>query len=148
RNEIAMFTKCSNRLVDMDVSSPGYDFIPAGLLPTELDASEDGCRVVSANVGSCDLTVLDAPGLARYGLGSADELGRTDQVDEPSSLVATLIPLTFDAATNDYRPLGARPGQLALVPAQLTQAPGLGPGQTLEGVCDPLVRRSVYVTFP
>lgn len=148
RNEIAMFTKCSNRLVDMDVSSPGYDFIPAGLLPTELDASEDGCRVVSANVGSCDLTVLDAPGLARYGLGSADELGRTDQVDEPSSLVATLIPVTFDAATNDYRPLGARPGQLALVPAQLTQAPGLGPGQTLEGVCDPLVRRSVYVTFP
>ena len=96
RNEIAMFTKCSNRLVDMDISSPGYDFIPAGLLPTELDAGADGCNVVSANVGSCDLTVLDAPGLARYGLGDADELGRTDEVDEPSSLVATVVPRTFD----------------------------------------------------
>lgn len=142
RNEIAMFTKCSNRLVDMNVEIPGYNFIPAGILPTDLDASEDGCRVISANVGSCDLTLLDAPALAGIGLGNADA------VDEPSSLVTTLIPNTYDPELGRRRPLGARPGQVLSVPSGLTQAPGLAPGQTLNGLCDPLVRASVYVSFP
>ncbi|KIG13349.1 hypothetical protein DB30_08116 [Enhygromyxa salina] len=142
RNEIAMFTKCSNRLVDLNVEIPGYNFIPAGILPTDLDASDDGCRVLSANVGSCDLTLLDAPALAGIALGNADP------IDEPSSLVTTLIPTTFDAEAKKRRPLGARPGQVLSVPANLTQAPGLGPGQTLTGICDPLVRASAYVSFP
>jgi hypothetical protein len=142
RNEIAMFTKCSNRLVDMSIEIPGYNFIPAGILPTDLDASEDGCRVISANVGSCDLTLLDAPALAGIGLGN------TDAVDEPSSLVSTVIPRTYDPELGRRRPLGARPGQVLSVPSELTQAPGLGSGQTLDGLCDPLARASVYVSFP
>ncbi|PRQ07368.1 hypothetical protein [Enhygromyxa salina] len=142
RNEIAMFTKCSNRLVDLNVEVPGYNFIPAGILPTDLDASDDGCRVISANVGSCDLTLLDAPALAGIALGSADP------IDEPSSLVTTLIPTTYDPEQQTRRPLGARPGQVLAVPDSLTQAPGLGPGQTLTGLCDPLVRASAYVSFP
>jgi hypothetical protein len=142
RNEIAMFTKCSNRLVDMNVEVPGYNFIPAGILPTDLDASADGCHVISTNVGSCDLTLLDAPALAGIGLGNRDA------ADEPSSLVSTLIPSTFDPALQRRRPLGARPGQVLSVPASLTQAPGLAPGQSLMGLCDPLVRASAYVSFP
>lgn len=147
RNEIAMFTKCSNRLVDMDVESPGYDFIPAGQLPTELDASEDGCRVVSANVGSCDLSVLDAPGLAAFGLGSDAELGDSE-VDEPSTLASTLIPRTFDPVSGELRPLGARPGQILIAPDTLTQAPAPSPGTVLEGLCDARSPRSAYVSFP
>jgi hypothetical protein len=153
RNEIAMFTKCSNRLVDMDVESPGYDFIPTGQLPTDLDASADGCRVVSANVGSCDLSVLDAPGLAGFGLGDNADLGESE-VDEPSSLVSNVVPRTYDENTDaegntiGYRPLGARPGQLIVVPDSLTQAPNPAPGTVLDGPCDPQVARSAYVSFP
>jgi hypothetical protein len=147
RNEVAMFTKCSNRLVDMDVESPGYDFIPVGQLPTELDASADGCRVVSANVGSCDLSVLDAPGLAAFGLGSDSELG-SSEVDEPSTLASTVVPRTFDPDSGQVRPLGARPSQILVAPDSLTQAPVPPPGTTLEGLCDPQIPRSAYVSFP
>ncbi|PRQ05896.1 hypothetical protein ENSA5_00070 [Enhygromyxa salina] len=149
RNEIAMFTKCANRLVDMDIESPGYNFIPAGILPTELDASSDGCRVISANVGSCDLTLLDAPALAGFGLDNPDV------ADEPSSLVSTVIPHAYvepngsePDAPSGWVPLGARPGQVLSVPSSLTQSPGLAPGQTLTGICDPLAPASVYVSFP
>jgi hypothetical protein len=147
RNEIAMFTKCSNRLVDMDVESPGYDFIPVGQLPTELDASDDGCRVVSANVGSCDLSVLDAPGLAAFGLGNNAELGDSE-VDEPSTLASAVVPRTFDPVSGQIRPLGARPSHILITPDSLTQAPAPAPGTTLEGLCDPQVPRSAYVSFP
>jgi hypothetical protein len=142
RNEIAMFTKCSNRLVDMNVEVPGYNFIPAGILPTDLDASADGCKVVSANVGSCDITVLDAIELARVGLG------REAKVDEPSELVSTLIPQRYDADAGEWVPLGARPAEILAVPRTLSQAQGLDPDSPLSGVCDPLARGSAYVSFP
>lgn len=145
RNEIAMFTKCSNRLVDMNVEVPGYNFIPAGILPTDLDSSADGCKVMSANVGSCDITVLDAIELARVGLG------RESNVDEPSELVTTLIPQRFDPGDGgggSWVPLGARPAEILSVPRSLTQAPGLDPDSPLAGVCDPLARASAYVSFP
>ena len=142
RNEVAMFTKCDGSLVDMDFDVPGYNFVPAGILPTELTASDDGCRVVSANVGSCDLTVLDAQGMAHYAL----DLDPT--TDEPSSLVANLEPRRFDEVSGGWVPLGARPGDLISAPLALTTAPGLDPGAVLDGNCDPLNRGSVYVSFP
>jgi hypothetical protein len=141
RNEIAMFTKCGNRLVDMSVDVPGYNFLPAGILPTDLDASADGCKVMSANVGSCDITVLDAIELARVALG------RELTVDEPSELVTTLIPRRFEPDAG-WIPLGARPGEILSVPRSLTQAPGLDPSSPLAGICDPLARSSAYVSFP
>lgn len=142
RNEIAMFTKCGNRLVDMNVEVPGYNFIPAGILPTDLDASADGCKVMSANVGSCDITVLDAIELARIGLG------RDLVVDEPSELITTVIPERFDSDSSTWVPLGARPGEILSVPRGLSQAPGLDPGSPLAGICDPRSKSSAYVSFP
>lgn len=142
RNEIAMFTKCGNRLVDMSPDVPGYNFIPAGVLPTALSASADGCRVVSANVGSCDLSVLEASKLASVGLG------RPLEVDEPSELVSTLAPQRFDIGLGQWVPLGARPSEVLPVPRALTQAPGLGLDTPLTGVCDPRQRASAYVSFP
>jgi hypothetical protein len=140
RNEIAMFTKCSNRLVDMSISVPGYNFIPAGVLPTHLDSSSDGCLVMGTNVGSCDITLLDAVGLARIALG------REPDVDELSELVATLIPRRFDDGR--WVPLGARPAEILSVPGSLSQAPNLDPDSPLEGICDPLAPASAYVSFP
>lgn len=142
RNEIGMFTKCGDRLVDMNPDVPGYNFVPAGVLPTEMTASGDGCRVFSANVGSCDLTVLDGQGMARYAL-ELDPL-----VDQPSSLVGTLVPRRFDQVLGTWVPLGARPGDLIAAPLSLTTAPGVDPGATLDPNCDPLARGSVYVSFP
>ena len=142
RNEIAMFTKCGNRLVDMSPEVPGYNFIPSGILPTDLDASADGCRVVSANVGSCDLSVLEATTLAGIGLGG------TASVDEPSELVSILMPRRFNSDEARWEPLGARPAEILSVPNDLSQAPDLDPGTSLDGVCDPRRRASVYVSFP
>lgn len=144
RNEIAMFTKCDNRLVDMSPSVPGYNFIPAGTLPTELDADDEGCRVVSTNVGSCDLNVLDGPALAGFAL----ELPEEDLEPELSSLVSTLVPERFDVVTGQWVRLGARPGNLVTAPSSLTTAPGLGQDVVFEGFCDPRERDSAYVTFP
>jgi hypothetical protein len=142
RNEIAMFTKCGNRLVDMNVDVPGYNFIPAGVLPTDLDATRDGCKVMSANVGSCDITVLDAVELARVGLG------RRSNVDEPSELVSRLIPQRYDSEAGAWVPLGARPAEILAIPRTLSQAQGLDPDGVLTDICDPLARGSAYVSFP
>ncbi|MCA9684201.1 MAG: hypothetical protein KC457_18540, partial [Myxococcales bacterium] len=142
RNEVAMFTKCANRLVDLDVETPGYNFVPTGILPTSLAATSNGCRVYSANVGSCDLSLIDAQGLAPYGI-SLDPAQ-----DEPSTLVSQILPRRFDELAGIWRPLGARPGEIIAVPTSLSTAPQIEPGTTLDPNCDPRSSGSVYVSFP
>ena len=62
RNEIALFRRCDrNGLVDLDIAAPGYNFIPSGKVPSRLGLTSDGCRVIAANFGSCDLTAVDVP---------------------------------------------------------------------------------------
>ncbi len=141
RNEVAMFAECANRLIDMNVETPGYNFVPTGVLPTNVDASANGCRVLSANVGSCDLTVLDSEGLAGFGLGLALA------VDEPSSLVANLVPTRFDVESQSWLPIGARPAELIAVPNTLSTSPP-NTGELSDSKCDSGERGSVYVSFP
>ncbi|MFV8756083.1 hypothetical protein ACNOYE_36490 [Nannocystaceae bacterium ST9] len=141
RNEVAMFAQCANRLIDMTIETPGYNFVPAGVLPTNVEASADGCRVISSNIGSCDLSVLNAEGLAGFGLGI--ELAAA----EPSSLVATLVPSRFDVESQRWLPIGARPAELLTVPDDLSTAPA-DQGELTGEQCDPGERGSVYVSFP
>jgi hypothetical protein len=47
------------RLVDLDPESAGYDSALIGSLPQQISATTDGCRLVSANRGSADLTLVD-----------------------------------------------------------------------------------------
>jgi hypothetical protein len=47
------------RLVDMDKSTSGFGRVPVGSLPEQISATTDGCRLVTANRGSCDLTLVD-----------------------------------------------------------------------------------------
>jgi hypothetical protein len=141
RNEIAMFAQCADRLIDMNIETPGYNFVPAGVLPTHLDASSDGCRVISSNLGSCDLTVLGAEGLSAFGLGL--EL----TIDEPRSLVTNLVPTRYDLASSSWVAIGARPADLIAVPPALSTAP-VNTGGLSGDQCDLSERGSVYVSFP
>jgi hypothetical protein len=132
RNEVAMFRKCDrNGLVDLDPESPGYSFVPVGELPSRITRTTDSCFVVSANAGSCDLSVIDVPGLASYALGIADPRA-------PSALVTTIIPRRGDGT-----PLGATPGDILAVPPEYSRTtlegdgPGDDAGDTTDGT-DPV----------
>ncbi len=172
RDNVALFSKCSNAVIDMDASTPGAQLIPAGKVPTSMTltrGSPDACYAVSANLGSCDLTLFDVTGLAAYAF---DDI----PAEDPSTLVNTITPTRGDGS-----PLGARPGQVLAVPLALSNSiqfsdPVGGTGGDVGGdtstsgdvgndtgavntsgdvpgdapvlSCDPDRPGSVYVTFP
>jgi len=47
------------KLVDLNLDTGGYGTAPLGQLPEQISASDDGCRLISANRGSCDLTLVN-----------------------------------------------------------------------------------------
>ncbi len=47
------------KLIDLNVDTSGYGTAPLGQLPGQISASDDGCQIISANRGSCDLTLVD-----------------------------------------------------------------------------------------
>jgi hypothetical protein len=47
------------KLVDLNLYTGGYGTAPLGQLPEQISASDDGCQLISANRGSCDLTLVD-----------------------------------------------------------------------------------------
>jgi hypothetical protein len=51
------------KIVDLNTATGGYGRVPLGGLPEQLSASTDGCRLMSANRGSCDLTLVDPAAL-------------------------------------------------------------------------------------
>ncbi|MCA9648536.1 MAG: hypothetical protein KC501_01430 [Myxococcales bacterium] len=133
RNELAMFRYCDkdSALVDLDREAPGYNFIPAGHLPSALTITEDSCRVLSANTGSCDLTVLDVAGFAAYAVDTPLSGQDAPQLPAASSLVSTLVPRRSDGL-----PLAASPGSVIAAPDFLSLASdgtGLPSGDTGDG---------------
>lgn len=136
RNDVAMFSRCAGAVIDMDVGAPGPQLINAGSVPSSMTITtgpQTGCFAVSANLGSCDLSVLNVTGLSAYAFDEPPE-------DEPAQYVANVVPRRADGT-----PLGARPGQVVAVPPDLSNALR-GPGG--DAVCDPGYPGSVYVTFP
>lgn len=134
RNNIALFSRCSGAVIDMNVGAPGPQLITAGEVPSSLTitgGAQAGCFAISANLGSCDLSVLDVGGLASYAFEEPPE-------DDPAAYIANVVPRRADGT-----PLGARPGQVLAVPPTLSNA-AQGATQT----CDPAYPGSVYVTFP
>lgn len=146
RNELAVFRQCDGNLVDLDIDTPGFNFVPVGELPSALAVSNDGCRVVSANRGvhSCDLSVVDARGIAALAL-------RVDEADPaaPPSLVSRLEPLRYDADPLEagWKVLGTRPSEVVAVPRRLTTSTTPNGGSGLD-TCGPDSPGSVYVSFP
>ncbi|TPV93949.1 MAG: hypothetical protein B7733_17715 [Myxococcales bacterium FL481] len=157
RNELAVFRQCDNRLVDLDVDVPGYNFLPVGELPSALAVSEYGCRVTSVNRGvhSCDLSVVDGRGVAAMAL----RVGEADSVVE-SSLVSRLQPLTYRTqavGAPQWQPLGTRPGEIVSVPSPLSTSATIADtpvpdepieDQAEESACLAGAPGSVYVSFP
>ncbi|MEM9462712.1 MAG: hypothetical protein AAGF11_51705 [Myxococcota bacterium] len=162
RNELAMFRRCDRdaALVDMDPEAPGYNFLPAGHLPSALTITNDSCRAVAANAGSCDLTVLDVAGLGAYAVDNDLTAEEASALPSPSTLVSTLVP-----RRSDGRPLGSSPGEILAVPSALTQAGNAAPDPVDDAgeagdagddgtpipegnLCDLNQPASVYVTFP
>jgi hypothetical protein len=137
RNEIAPFAKCSGSVLDLDEDLPGYNFLPTGETPSSMAATEDGCRVIAANAGSCDLTVVDAPFVAARGLGFGGTPG------ESCAGVGNLQPQRIDPV-NGWEPLAARVGAVIPWPSRLSGSVG-GGGDAGCGLDRP---GSVVVTFP
>ena len=127
RGDVALFRGDDNSraLIDLDRSSPGFGFIAIGDLPTDLVASADGCRVVSANSGSCDLSVIDAPEIVNFALDNS-------QNSDPASAVRFVSPRT---------PAGlllARPQEIIF---SYPEAPSSA------AICSE-IRRRAFVSFP
>jgi hypothetical protein len=51
-------------LLDLDGTRPGYNFLPVGRLPNAVVTTTDGCSVIVANEGSCDLSAIDVAQVA------------------------------------------------------------------------------------
>ena len=90
-------------IVDLDPATIGYAAAPVGELPETIVASQDGCRLLTANHGSCDLTLIDpaallAPHLTQTPLGEYSH--------------------TFRVLTGSRGPLAVAPGEVQFVPQQ------------------------------
>jgi hypothetical protein len=111
------------KLIDLDPATGGYGQIPLGELPEQISVSDDGCRLISANRGSCDLTLVDPSVLV------APVISRQD---DP----AVVVPPSRTAAQN-IRPLKGDGTFLTAAPYEAVFLPqdtrGLDDGKALCG---------------
>ncbi len=90
-------------IVDLDPDSVGYGAAPLGVLPEVIAASQDGCRLVTANRGSCDLTLVDPAALLPVSVAANSNLNES---------TLTVVPMTSSGR------LVVAPGEIAFVPQQ------------------------------
>ena len=108
------------KIVDLSQNSSGYGRVPLGALPEQISASDDGCRLVSANRGSCDMTVVDPSALlgpmlqgvrrrARHSIRAASRRRRAIRGDGTPLAVApyevVFLPTDTAALTDGEQPL-------------------------------------------
>ena len=106
------------KLVDLDPATGGYGQATLGQFPEQISVSDDGCRLISANRGSCDLTVVDPSVLV------APVINRQDSQDAP-------VPLSRTASENGVRPIKADGTALVAAPYEAVFLPQ--DTQVLEG---------------
>ena len=110
-------------IVDLDPTVGGYGRAPLGTAAEQISASDDGCRILSANRGSCDLSLVDPSVLLAPTFKAA--YGVTN-LPAPTSYLQTIVPHRPDGS-----PLGAAPYEVAFLPQNTSQLdPPLG-GQSL-----------------
>ncbi|HXU64085.1 MAG TPA: hypothetical protein VN962_20440 [Polyangia bacterium] len=80
------------KLIDLAAQTGGYGQAPLGALPSQVSASDDGCRLLTANRGSCDLSLVDPSVLVAPTFALAN---RTD-VPSPRTATMTIRPLKSD----------------------------------------------------
>ena len=129
RGDVAVFktTTEGEDLLDLDRQVPGYGFVPVGALPRDLAVSADSCFALVTNSGSCDLSMLDVPGVLQLWQGTFS--GAAAQLSH------RIVP-----RTKDGRALLARPHGVVVIPAQSSTAIGAS--------CEASGEGRAYVSFP
>jgi len=122
--------------VDLDKAQPGDNGVPVGALPERVSASQDGCRVVTANRGSCDFAVVNTGVLLTEKLVADQSAERsTKRPDDVLSLPLSAATTRVSVRTASGRTLQVAPGEVAFLPQDTASVPE----QT--GFCDRWRRR-------
>jgi hypothetical protein len=96
-------------IVDLDLGNIGFGGAPLGVLPEVLVSSQDGCRLLSANRGSCDLSLVDPSALMSVYL-LPPEL--REGLPPPTLITQTIVPRTPSGR------LALAPGEVVFLPQQ------------------------------
>lgn len=118
RGELAVVDLDENRLVDLDPTQPGYNMVPLGAFPEVVATSQDGCLAVTANRGSCDLSVVDPQRLM------SPFFGRPRPATGDGRVALRVLPTTGSGV-----PLRVAPQEVAFLPQSLSdlrRAAGVG----------------------
>jgi len=100
------------KLVDLDPFTAGYGQAPLGELPSQISASQDGCRLITANRGSCDLSFVDPSVLVTPTFAALDSSAQFAN-PPPSPRTATL---TIRPVKGDGTLLAAAPYEAVFLP--------------------------------
>jgi hypothetical protein len=106
------------QLVDLDPALPGYNTVPIGAFPEAMSSSQDGCQVVTANRGSCDLSLIDPQRLL------APYFGVTATTADPA-MAASVSAVSravqrVELTTGSHRILKAAPKEVLFLPQART----------------------------
>jgi hypothetical protein len=114
------------KLIDLNLQTGGYGTAPLGQDPEQISASDDGCRLISANRGSCDLTLVDPSVLVQQTF-SGENSGNI-VIDSPRAYGQTFRPIKGDGTA-----LIAPPYEAVFLPQDtsgLLAYPTSNPGMT------------------
>jgi hypothetical protein len=102
-----------NKLVDLDPTTAGYNTAPLGLLPEQIVASDDGCRLLTPNQGSGDFSFIDPAVLLTptMAIQQKVDLSVAQEAAPPSTFAQTIMATTQSGAA-----LGATPGEAQFLP--------------------------------
>jgi hypothetical protein len=106
-------------LVDLDKATGGYGRAPLGTLPEQISTTTDGCRLVSANRGSCDLSLVNPSTLlAPLFAAQFNNQGQNVSINVPQGNgngFQRVVP-----TRDDGTPLGAAPYEAVFLPVDTT----------------------------
>ena len=141
RSELGALVIEAERLVDLDPNIPGFNQLPVGALPESVSASDDGCRAVTANRGSCDLSLVNTSRALSPALGAAAPMG-----EEAEPLVSQIR-----VRTGSGEELRVAPYEVAFVPRKYVPPPFVpmdAPPPPRPPMCSAEGQWRAVVTFP
>lgn len=139
RNELGLVSTCKGEVLDTQLALPGLNSLPVGKMPSKVASSQDSCRVVTANAGSCDFSVVNTTPFVAMGLGL-----REGQADASAPDVTTLTPQRLNPDSGKWEALGVSASDVQFVPASVL-------GQTINKdgqSCDANRPYRAYALFP
>jgi hypothetical protein len=126
------------KLVDLNPTLSSFNTYPLGRLPTQIVSSDDGCRLLTANRGSCDLSLVDPAALLQPTLA---ETTPGLPAEAPGGLAAI--------GTTVYPNYGPNHTRLPLLPQEVALIPtNTGALMGSEQLCTSAWTGQAIVTFP